>query len=156
MYKLSSIIKQTVIIVAVSAGLGLVVNSLSTQPLPLIYEVIPPELQEEKWETVTVAEVMEHINNGTAIIIDARDPNEYEAGHIPGSLNLPETQFMDVFQELGDSLPREIPLIVYCQGGDCDQSHAVLERLKDFGFELLLLYPEGWNEWKETGYPTEP
>lgn len=156
MYRLSSIIKQTAAILAISAGLGLAVNTLSTKPLSLVREDVPLEQQEEKWETVTAADVMEHINSGTAIIIDARDPNEYEAGHIPGSLNLSETQFIDTFQELGDSLPREIPLIVYCQGGDCDQSHAVLDQLSEFGFEMLMIYNEGWNEWKETGYPTEP
>lgn len=156
MYKLSSILVQSIMIVALSAGLGFIVNAISSKPLALVREVITPQQIGELWETVTSDEVKEHINNGTAVIIDARDPNEFEAGHIPGSLNLPETQFIETFQELGDSLPRDIPLIVYCQGGDCDQSHAVLEHLKEFGFELLLLYQEGWNGWKETGNSTEP
>lgn len=156
MIKLSSIITQSILLLIASAIVGFVANALNSEPLPFVREVIPPEVYEEMWDTLSAEEVKQHFEEGTAIIIDARDPNEYEAGHIPGSLNLPDNQFMEAFQEFGDSLPREIPLIVYCQGGQCDQSHSVLEQLKEFGFEFLLLYKEGWNEWKEKGYPTEP
>lgn len=156
MVKLSSIIIQSILIIVAGAVLGFVANALNPEPLPLVREVIPQEVLDEMWETLTAEEVLQHLEEGTAIIIDARDPNEYEAGHILGSLNLPDHHFMEAFQEYGDSLPREIPLVVYCQGGQCDQSHTVLDQLQDLGFEFLFLYKEGWNGWKERGFPSEP
>ncbi len=156
MNKLTSIFIQTLLILVIGIGIGFLVNATSSDPLPLVREEVTQQEIEERWETAAAEEVFQHFEEGTAIIIDARDPNEYDAGHIPGSINLPETGFLEAFQEYGESLPREIPLIVYCQGGDCDQSHAVLEQLESFGFEELILYQEGWNGWKEKGYPTEP
>jgi rhodanese-related sulfurtransferase len=156
MIKLSSILIQSILLIIAGAVLGFIANSLNSEPLTLVREVIPPEVLDEMWDTVTAEEVLKHVEEGTAIMIDARDPNEYEAGHITGALNLPDHNFMESYQEIGDSLPREIPLVVYCQGGQCDQSHSVLEQLKEFGFEQLFLYKEGWNDWKDKGYPSEP
>lgn len=48
------------------------------------------------------------------VLLDVRTPQEYESGHIPGSINIP-------LQTLGgsDMLPagQDTPLFVYCQSG---------------------------------------
>lgn len=151
---LKSILLQASLMVCAGLLLGLGVNLAADTPLPLIRVPLPPA--EETWATVDAETVLQHVEDGSALLIDARDPNEYQAGHLPGALNLPDTTFAQTFTELGDSLPREVPLIVYCQGGPCDQSHHVLEDLSRFDFQNLILYPGGWNEWKQKGYPVEP
>ncbi|MGI6031287.1 MAG: rhodanese-like domain-containing protein [Eubacteriales bacterium] len=46
-----------------------------------------------------------------AILLDVRTPEEYEQGHLPGSLNLPLAEIHTI------SLPTEQPLFVYCLSG---------------------------------------
>jgi len=46
-------------------------------------------------------------------------------------------------------------LIVYCQGGPCEESHQLLELLSQRGFQDLYLYPGGWLDWKERRLPVE-
>ena len=44
----------------------------------------------KKVEAITAEELKEKIDNGDMILlIDVREPNEYNAGYIPGSLNIP-------------------------------------------------------------------
>ena len=146
--RLRKIIWQTVVILIVGAALGFAVNSFSKNPLSLKYQ----HPKEPQWKTVTLAQVKQYAAEGTAIFIDARDPNEFEAGHLPEAINLPSAQFGDYYVKEGDKLPREeIPLIIYCQGEPCDQSLDVLEYLKNLEFRNLYLYPGGWNEWNKDG-----
>lgn len=145
MQRLKKIIIQTSLLVLGGIVFGFCVNALSSDPLSLTYQ---PRVKKEAWPVVTSAQVQQYLQDGTALFIDARDPEEYEKGHIPNALNLPAEQFGEYFMQIGDSLPREdLPLIVYCQGDPCDQSHEVLEHLKDLEFKNLLLYTGGWNEW---------
>jgi len=50
----------------------------------------------------------------TVILIDSRPPDEYQAGHIPGAINIPAERIRD---EAG-RLPKDktTPLIFYCRG----------------------------------------
>ncbi|MEW6238132.1 MAG: rhodanese-like domain-containing protein [Candidatus Omnitrophota bacterium] len=143
---------QSFILIAIGAIIGAAVNALSSQPIPWIR---PPKSMEEKWPAADAQTVLQHIQDGSAILIDARDANEFEAGHLPGAVNIPASEFRKSFQEFADNLPRDIPLIVYCQGGECDQSHEVIQQLADLGFEKLLLFPGGWQEWEKEKFPNE-
>ena len=59
-------------------------------------------------------EVKEFQEMSDAVLLDVRTPQEYQGGHIPGSVNAP-------LQTLGseDMLPadRDTPLFVYCHSG---------------------------------------
>ena len=46
-----------------------------------------------------------------AVLLDVRMAEEYAAGHVPGSVNLP----LDRLEAI--ALPRETPLFVYCYSG---------------------------------------
>ncbi len=49
-----------------------------------------------------------------AVLVDVRKPEEYAAGHIPGSINIPETEIEKI-----DSLVlrKNTPIFVYCLSG---------------------------------------
>ena len=98
-----------------------------------------------------------------AVVVDARLPRDYEAGHIPGALNVP---YVDFEGRLGEFLPRiqeaAFPgpdtrrvLVVYCDGGDCESSKGLMEKLRAAGAGTLLLYSGGWEEWFRSGEPAE-
>lgn len=47
------------------------------------------------------------------VVLDVRNPSEWEAGHIPGSLNLPLGGLLDHLEEI----PRDRQIVVHCQTG---------------------------------------
>jgi rhodanese-related sulfurtransferase len=147
-------LRQSLLLLILGGGFGWALNALSDAPLP--FKRVPPPPASELWQVLTTEEARAMLESGEALFVDARDPEEYEAGHLPGAINLPAIAFGEYYAEYGDALPRDFPLAVYCQGGACDQSHEVLEHLEQLGFQHLLLYEAGWNEWSAQGLPSEP
>ena len=49
-----------------------------------------------------------------AILIDVRQPDEYEKGHIPGARNVPLQKLRDFSLEVTD---KDTPIYVYCLSG---------------------------------------
>ncbi len=145
-------VRQAFIICLMGMAAGITINAASKNPLPF-WRI--PVNQEEIWPVVDADEVMLRTGEGSAIVLDAREAKEYQLGHLPGAINLPVTDFDAVYGEIGESLPRDYPLIVYCQGGPCEESHQLLELLSQRGFQDLYLYPGGWLEWKERRLPME-
>lgn len=48
-----------------------------------------------------------------ALLVDIREPYEWEAGRIPGSRHIP----MDLLPEVANGLPTDRPLVIVCLGG---------------------------------------
>ena len=58
--------------------------------------------------------VKKYRNTPGAVLLDVRSPQEYQAGHIPGSKNVPLRSMEDV-EEAVSGL--DTPLFVYCYSG---------------------------------------
>lgn len=102
-----------------------------------------------------LAFVQQHFENASAIFVDARPLDQYEAGHIPGAFHLAFGQFMSGRPAILDFLPQDMPMIVYCEGGDCDSSHKVREMLLDYGYQEVHVFQPGFPMWQEAGLPLE-
>lgn len=94
---------------------------------------------------------------GLIAFVDARNSEEYQAGHIPGAY-----QFDRFHPELymGTVLPVcqvAQQVLVYCNGGTCeDSSFAALFLLSaGIGKDKLMVYPGGTSEWRTNGLPIE-
>lgn len=96
---------------------------------------------------------------GMADFIDARRGDEYAEGHIAGSFNIPPRAFSGqtpaAIQSQDHLVPDGRAVIIYCNGGDCDASHLVAQRLDEMGFQHVFIMVEGYPVWAERGYPTE-
>ena len=64
-----------------------------------------------------------------AVLLDVREPDEYAAGHIPGSMNLPLSAIDTAEIHLRNP---ETPLFVYCLAGT--RSARAVARLKSLGY----------------------
>ena len=67
----------------------------------------------QKKEIHAGLEEMKHVPN--ALLVDVRNPAEYNGGHIPGSMNFAMSR---ILQEAEEEFPdKSRPLYVYCQSG---------------------------------------
>ncbi len=85
--------------------------------------------------------------------IDARMPNEYEAGHIKGAYNIPfdgDERYRDIL----NNFSKDEIIVVYCGGTDCDLSIYLGNEIFEKGFKRVYVFFGGWNEWLENNYPT--
>jgi hydroxyacylglutathione hydrolase len=80
-----------------------------------------------------------------AVLVDVREPEEYVAGHVPGSINIPQA---DLASRL-DELPRNHPLHVICQHGM--RSLRAAQFLKQSGFTDVATVDGGTTAWAGSG-----
>lgn len=96
------------------------------------------------------------LESGSIVLIDARTPREYETGHIAGAINIPYENFVDHYARLGQMVPYGSVIVCYCQSETCDDSENLARELKFMGYDKVLLYKGGWDEWRLAGYPASP
>ena len=92
-----------------------------------------------------------------ADFIDARPKAQYEEGHIPGAFNVPPDAFTRGTPPVVDFLDVERPVVVYCAGGDCHDSHVVIEQMMLIRPELVRLhvFTDGYPAWTGAGLATD-
>ena len=92
-----------------------------------------------------------------ALILDARRSDVYAAGHIPSAQSLPvwEDGLQEKIARLGANHADPIlPMVVYCAGGECEDSHLLAQKLWLAGYRNLRIYDGGFPEWEARGWPT--
>ena len=88
------------------------------------------------------------INADEAVLLDVRDTREFNAGHIAGAINIPNSKLSDRISELEKY--RGKALIVADKAGQ--QSGAIGRTLQQQGFSVLRL-SGGMMEWKNQSLP---
>ena len=98
-------------------------------------------------------------DRGDAVLIDVREPAEFETGHIPGSINIPrgvlefQVDAHPAVANVGDPAlsHKERPLVVVCRtGGRAALSALSLQRM---GFADVRSIAGGVVAWGEAGLP---
>lgn len=69
------------------------------------------------------------------IIIDVREPQEYERSHVQGAINIPPMDIMNGADKLKD-VPKDTELILYCISGS--RSNVSMNILKSMGFTNVI------------------
>jgi rhodanese-related sulfurtransferase len=85
---------------------------------------------------------------GGAAVIDVRDPDEYEAGHIEGARHVP----FDRLSAESAGIEREGTVVFYCRSGD--RSAAAADAFGESGFDAHNI-DGGLMAWEEAGLPME-
>jgi len=101
-------------------------------------------------EPISRKELLRRSNDGLVTVLDVRPSEEYEAGHIPGALNVP----LDKIRQRLAKLPRDQEIIAYCRGEYCVLAFEAVATLREKGFTARRL-EEGYPEWKAAGLPIE-
>jgi rhodanese-related sulfurtransferase len=185
--EIRTIVVEAVIVAIVGAGIALAANELSPRGLALSRNYFPagtnlapvapvpvqtnePSESDQLSERLrgkglqelkrSQAEILFHDprdKDGRIVFVDARDEDHYQEGHIPSAYELdpyhPE-------KELGTVLPicnAAEKVVVYCTGGDCEDSDTAAILLRDGGVpgQKLFVYGGGFNEWEAGHLPVE-
>ncbi|WP_080845173.1 rhodanese-like domain-containing protein [Cytobacillus gottheilii] len=105
----------------------------------VVYSVVNWLIQKRIVKTLTEEEFREGYRK--AQLIDVREPNEYEAGHILGSRNIPLSQLKTRLQELRP----DKPVYLYCQSGM--RSGRAAQLLSRKGYKNLSHLQGGFKKW---------
>ncbi|MGI9535286.1 MAG: molybdopterin-synthase adenylyltransferase MoeB [Thermodesulfobacteriota bacterium] len=93
---------------------------------------------------ITVEDFREKMNsNGEILLIDVREPHEYEICNIDGSKLIPLGEIKDKADELNP----DVEIIVHCHHGSRSMKAATI--LKEKGFKNVLNLKGGIDEWAE-------
>lgn len=101
---------------------------------------------------MSLEELKTRVENGESdlIVLDVRERDAYEAGHVPGARLLPRGQLeLRVNQDLPDPTRR---ILTCCEFGRISTLAAAT--LRQMGFQRAVALDGGMQAWREAGYPT--
>ena len=102
-----------------------------------IRDIEPNELQN----------ILEHCNSDCPVVVDVREPWEYQQGHVPGAVLMPLGQLSKRIRELNP----DHPVAVICASGSRSQSAAAM--LGQKGFKTVYNVVGGTGAWMYSGLP---
>src|SRR5881398_2853183 len=90
------------------------------------------------------------LNSGEAVIIDVRDKDEWDEGHIPRATHMSRgTIELDIEEKVPEA---NTMVICHCGGGG--RSALAAESLQKMGYKNVRSMAGGLKAWKEAGLPT--
>lgn len=120
-------------------------NSAEVNHLVRSYLTVKDDL-----EPVPAQELLERARKGLVTVLDVRPPEEYDAGHLPGAVNVPLGKLITHLK----ILPRKQEIVAYCRGPYCVLAYEAVARLREKGFKARRLLG-GYPEWRAEGLPVE-
>jgi rhodanese-related sulfurtransferase len=77
------------------------------------------------------------------VVLDVRTPELYQAGHVPGAINLPHRRINE--RALAD-YPADTLFVVYCAGAHCNGADRAAVRIAGLGRPVKKMIGgiEGW------------
>ena len=154
--------KQIILILSLAVVLGLLRSFFLDDPE---FTLIKKERVIEEVSTFSLPDEMSgpmmvnlefskyYFDAGSAIFIDARDPEDYVSGHIRDAINIPYDYYED-YEDVMDGLDDDGIYIIYCSGEECSLSIDLADYLyTDKLIDKLLIFEGGWPQWRDAGYP---
>jgi rhodanese-related sulfurtransferase len=158
-------LKEIIIMLGVSIIAAFGVNYLSPKGIALVGQ------WDTSWGVVTAREkndvVMDELeiedvayaktlyDSGHVLFVDARSRENFENGHIKGAFSLPVGEFDELIDSFFDRYALDKPIITYCSGRTCEDSHRLAQLLISRGYLNTSVMIDGFPGWEAAGYPIE-
>jgi len=115
--------------------------------------LLAAEPQPTPFKTVTTEELKKMLGSGKGapLVIDARNPEEYDEVHIKNAVNVPVSKL----EKNPALLPadKQKSIVFYCNGVKCGKSGKAAQIAASHGYTNLMVYGEGMPVWEEKGMP---
>ena len=91
------------------------------------------------------------------LFLDARRTSVFEEGHIAGARSFPvweadvDDRVNALFNERSDPSDQNKPIVIYCSGGACEDSHMLAQKLWAIQFNNVYVYKDGFPDWQKRG-----
>ena len=157
--------RETAILLALAIGIALSVNFFSPVGIALVGRwdaskgIVTANAKNDivtnKLEIDDVRMARKIFDSQTALFVDARPRESYKEGHIPGAVSLPVGRFdAKIYSFANKHSPRQ-PIVTYCSGRTCEDSHNLARLLQEAGFVNVRVFRDGLSGWEAKGYPVE-
>ncbi len=140
---------EALVLVAVSAGLAVLANA--AHPQGLSWSPAPVAVQEQNTGVMDAREAMELVESGRGLFLDARHPEDFAAGHIPGALSVPPGLFAEEVEAMLAEAGQGKVLVAYCSNMQCPLAPRLAEGLDMIGIEGVRVFEGGMQEWVQAG-----
>ena len=101
----------------------------------------------EQIREVDTAEADELRQQPGAVVLDVREPDEYEQGAIPGAVHIPRGNLESSIEARVPD--KTAPVIIHCASGV--RSAFAAKTLTELGYEDVVSVAGGFNKWKDEG-----
>jgi molybdopterin/thiamine biosynthesis adenylyltransferase/rhodanese-related sulfurtransferase len=85
------------------------------------------------------------------LIVDVREQDEWDEGHIPGAVHIPRGFLESRIERAAPDSTR--PVLLYCSAGN--RSAFAAKTLAELGYEDVASLAGGFTDWKRNGFPVE-
>jgi molybdopterin/thiamine biosynthesis adenylyltransferase/rhodanese-related sulfurtransferase len=96
---------------------------------------------------VTTTEAEQRRHEAGTVVLDVREPDEYDQGAIPGAIHIPRGHLESQIE--GRVLDHGAPILIYCAGGT--RSAFAAKTLHEMGYSDVVSMAGGFNKWKDDG-----
>ena len=127
---------------------------VAAAPAPDSGKTFPPH-PDTPWVEISGDDVAA-LHARDALFLDARRTSVYRDGHIAGArpFSVWEADVDDKVKALfAEGRDQSAPVVIYCSGGDCEDSHMLGQKLYMAGFDNVLVYKDGYPDWVKRGLP---
>ena len=100
-------------------------------------------------KTIDVKNAVLLMNREICIIVDVRNEEKFNAGHIPNAINIPFNKFSEEIYKLKRESKKTI--LVYCGSGN--SSGKAMKILNQQEFESAMIIEGGFSEWIKAQLP---
>ena len=132
----------------------------TNKPSPL--ELLAAQLQADGLQLANSNQVAQLFHDplyqqGLIAFVDAREHERYLEGHIPGAHEFDHFRAEKYLATLLPLCEAAQQIVVYCHGGECEDSRQAAVLLAQFGIpkSKMLVYGGGITEWESAGLPIE-
>jgi molybdopterin/thiamine biosynthesis adenylyltransferase/rhodanese-related sulfurtransferase len=96
---------------------------------------------------VDTADAAARLATGTTLVLDVREPDEFEQGTLPLSIHIPRGHLeAQIESKITD---KDAPIVVYCAGGV--RSAFAAKTLQELGYTNVVSMAGGFGKWKDEG-----
>jgi sulfur-carrier protein adenylyltransferase/sulfurtransferase len=105
----------------------------------------------EEVEEVDAGTARELIDERDPIVVDVREQDEWDEGHIPGAVHIPRGHLESRIERAAPDSSR--PVLLYCSAGN--RSAFAAKTLAELGYEDVASLAGGFTDWKRNGFPVQ-
>ncbi len=159
------ILRDILLIVVLSVVVGFMVNTFSPKGIALVGEwdpskgVISAKAKDQPVsrdiEINSVQEAYAIFKEKSAVFVDAREESLFNEGHIQGAVSLFSYDYGRLFPDFMAKYPPDQPIVTYCSGRECEDSHTLARYLKEDGYTHVRVFVDGYPAWAKEGHPVE-